>query len=184
MPKKSGRSNPGNLVSAVGTCLPQLKILSLDLDTYGTTNHADTVRSVIATLEKGYRAKPKLAATDFVVAETFIIRRSQVARLLLCAFARFEIADFVEPPVLHFRADPARVLRHVDYPLNEGGALAVRSKEPSSQVFQLDLESIAIGLNVMAVECPRHLADFLNGRADPITSDAFLQCCLFGELVY
>jgi hypothetical protein len=36
----------------------------------------------------------------------------------------------------------------------------------------------------MAVECPRHFADFLNEKADAVTGDAFLQCCLFGEVIY
>ena len=37
----------------------------------------------------------------------------------------------------------------------------------------LNLESISFGLNAMATECPRHFADFLNGRADLISGDAF-----------
>jgi hypothetical protein len=39
-------------------------------------------------------------------------------------------------------------------------------------------------MNVMAMNYPRHFADFLNEAADAITADAFLQCCLFGALIY
>ena len=48
----------------------------------------------------------------------------------------------------------------------------------------MDLKSISEGLNVMATHCPRHLADFLNEESDAATADVFLQCCLFGDLIY
>lgn len=73
---------------------------------------------------------------------------------------------------------------HIDYPLNEGGSLILRTTEPGSDLFRFDLESISSGLNDMAIECRRHFGDFLNEKAVPSTADAFLQCCLFGELVY
>jgi hypothetical protein len=113
--------------------------------------------------------------------------RAQVANLLGWAFEesesrRFEIVEFVRPPALSFRVHPVLALRHLDYPLNEGGSLGIRSNQDSAGMFRLDLESIALGLNAMALECPRHFADFLNQKADSITGDAFLQCCLFGKL--
>jgi hypothetical protein len=74
-------------------------------------------------------ARPILSYREF-----FKVRRAQVANLLGCAFdesatRRFEIVEFVRPPALNFRAHPALALRHLDYPLNEGGSFAIRSNE-------------------------------------------------------
>jgi hypothetical protein len=170
--------------------LPRLKILSLDLDTYGSGDNAAVLRDVIEELENGRPALHETAtAADFVVNGTFRVRRRQVADLLrLACDGRanhwHRIVEYVEPTAFHFRADPILVSLHVDYPLNQGGSLGIRSSEPGSDVFRLNLESISSGLNAMATECPRHFADFLNERADAITGDAFHQCCLFGELIY
>jgi hypothetical protein len=40
------------------------------------------------------------------------------------------------------------------------------------------------GLEIMAADYPKHLADFLDGNDDATTADVFLQCCLYGTLVY
>jgi len=37
---------------------------------------------------------------------------------------------------------------------------------------------------VMAKKEPRHFADFLKEDYDETTGDVFLQCCLFGEVIY
>ena len=50
--------------------------------------------------------------------------------------------------------------------------------------YRLDFDAFKSGLQVMAKDCPRHFADFINDHADGITSDVFIQCCCFGEIVY
>jgi hypothetical protein len=70
------------------------------------------------------------------------------------------------------------------YPLNEGGSIDIVSKESASDVFRLDLKSIAQGLDSLATKYPRHFADLVNENPDAITADVLLQCCLFGELIY
>jgi hypothetical protein len=189
MPDASQTPCLRTIATVVDDCLQRLRILSLDLDTYGSEDNATALREIIADLEKASQARPAKTVADFAVQGVFKVRRAQVANLLCCAFdegrrSRFKIAEFVRPPTFGFRAHPVLVLRHLDYPLNEGGSLGIRSNESGSALFRLDLESISSGLNAMAVECPRHFVDFLNEKADAITGDAFLQCCLFGELIY
>jgi len=52
------------------------------------------------------------------------------------------------------------------------------------EYFRLDFDEFKSGLRVMAKKYPRHFADFINDNADGITSDVFIQCCCFGEIVY
>jgi hypothetical protein len=44
--------------------------------------------------------------------------------------------------------------------------------------------SIQHGLQTMADKFPTHFADMISENGDADTADVFLQCCLFGELVY
>jgi hypothetical protein len=36
----------------------------------------------------------------------------------------------------------------------------------------------------MAADYPRHFADLVNENDDADTGDAFVQCCVFGEVIY
>lgn len=49
---------------------------------------------------------------------------------------------------------------------------------------KLTLEKINKGLFVLARKHPCHLADILKENTDAITADVFLQCCLFGKIIY
>ena len=48
----------------------------------------------------------------------------------------------------------------------------------------LDKKSLFQGAKIMAQRYPRHFKDWINENDDSITADVFLQCCLFGEIVY
>ena len=50
--------------------------------------------------------------------------------------------------------------------------------------FRLDWAGMKTGLKVMASKYPEHMAIFLDENDDAETSDVYLQCCLFGELVF
>lgn len=71
----------------------------------------------------------------------------------------------------------------VDYPLN-GGSVTISDAEGEMPDSVLDLESIKRGLQAMATECPRHWQTFLAENDDAETADVFLQCCLYGEIIY
>lgn len=74
----------------------------------------------------------------------------------------------------------------VDIPLNKGGVLFISDMEGDDEkkLYRLDLKAIKRGLQVMASNEPKHWGDFMSENDDAITGDVFLQCCLFGEVIY
>lgn len=48
----------------------------------------------------------------------------------------------------------------------------------------IGLEDVRRGLEAMATHCPQRLGEILQGDTDAITADCFLQCIVFGHLVY
>jgi len=50
--------------------------------------------------------------------------------------------------------------------------------------YFLDLLDCADGLTIMATKYPKHFSDFLAENEDATTGDVFVQCCIFGELIY
>lgn len=119
----------------------------------------------------------------------------QVAYLLACAFEGgssywCRIVDYREPaePESHLPGHD-RVYPHVDYPLCDGGAVICRvtsdgQSDTDYKPLTLDRDAIERGLKTMAVKSPHEWARFLDRAQDADTGDAFLQCCLLGDLVY
>jgi hypothetical protein len=50
--------------------------------------------------------------------------------------------------------------------------------------YPLNREIMQRGLQVMAEKFSRHFNDFLEENDDAITGDVFLQCCVFGDVIY
>jgi len=108
------------------------------------------------------------------------------------------IVEYVKPenPVAHMTiGGDARVYPHVDYPLSPDGAVILCDNEewegddpdPEGEKaprHRLDRAAIARGLQVMAEKYPKHFQDFLDENGDACTGDVFVQCCIFGEIVY
>jgi hypothetical protein len=77
-------------------------------------------------------------------------------------------------------------------PVNEGedfyevapysGGLCVVDGDGQSNY--LTPSALRRGLQTMADKYPRHMADLLAKNDDATTADVFLQCCLFGTLIY
>jgi hypothetical protein len=81
--------------------------------------------------------------------------------------------------------DGKTVVRHVQWPMSEGGRLFITNKfEDEGEEGFLDRESIQRGLQVMAEKYPKHFADFIAENDDGNTGDVFLQCAVLGQLVY
>ena len=185
-----GQSTSADLETVVENCLPRLCVLWTAIDTYGCPENAAVLREVIDELRQVIPPRAiSQGANEFVANGLFRIPRRQVAELLAIILragpnAAYEIVDSQRPPSFDFRSDPESVFPELDYPLNEGGSLAIVRKGQNPDGRRLDLEAIGDGLNVMAAHYPRHFADFLNETSDVITADVFLQCCLFGELIY
>lgn len=78
----------------------------------------------------------------------------------------------------------AEIFKHTDYPLTGGAVVITDCEQPNRGPWRLDGEAIQRGLKVMAEKYPRHWGDFVQENDDADTGDCFLQCCLFGEMVY
>jgi len=112
--------------------------------------------------------------------------------MLCCAFEGGSnywcvIKEKKQPDFFLFRYMPDlsdKPTSYTDYPLNRGGFLMVGDIEGDMPDGLLDLGTIRYGLQVMADKYPRHFQDLLNDNDDAITGDVFLQCCLWGEVVF
>jgi hypothetical protein len=85
-----------------------------------------------------------------------------------------------------------------DVPLTEGGFLVLMAPGDSLPQFTgkftedkhdmlpaiLDRKAITRGLQVMFEKYPRHFANMVGVGGDAETGDVFLQCCIFGEIIF
>jgi hypothetical protein len=69
-------------------------------------------------------------------------------------------------------------------PFVAGCTVRIRDMEDNNKLYRLDRAALERGLLVMREKAPRHFGDFIADNDDAITGDVFLQCCLFGEVVY
>ena len=134
--------------------------------------------------------KGETTTETIAVKITHQISRQRISDLLCSAFEGgsnywYVIEKFIQPETLNFRTDEEEIFKHLDYPLNEGGAILIGDNEDEDAgTKRLDLKSIQKGLRTMAKKYPRHMSDFLNENDDAGTGDVFLQCCLFGDVIY
>jgi hypothetical protein len=63
-----------------------------------------------------------------------------------------------------------------------GGTILMTTRD--GDTHSLDLAKLKKGIRVMARDYPWHFNDFIRGGGDCYTSDALIQCALFGKLVY
>lgn len=117
----------------------------------------------------------------------------QIADMLCSALEggsnyRYQIVAQQAPVIYRYQTSKERVYSHIDYPINPGGSLTISSIKGDelrgAKQWKLTRIELREGLRVMAAKAPRHFADMLLGNGDAITGDVFLQCCLFGEVVY
>lgn len=87
-------------------------------------------------------------------------------------------------------ADPTW-LHTEEIPFNEGGALMIsdeKADEPTiteaTGFFRLDLKAIEKGMQIFARDHRNHYAEFVKDNDDAETADVFLQCCVFGDVIY
>jgi len=73
-------------------------------------------------------------------------------------------------------------------PLEPGGKVIVTLDEEHTKgagvTYVLDRDAIARGLVALQREVPHQFGNALGGNDDASTGDCFLQCCLFGEIVF
>ena len=103
-----------------------------------------------------------------------------------------KIVKYDKPAMLTYALDcfnpdgsPKHLYKHIDYPLNPGGAVYLMEEEAEvMEPLKIDREALQDGLEVMAEKYPKHFADFVEGGEDAVTGDVFIQCCVFGRIVY
>jgi hypothetical protein len=114
----------------------------------------------------------------------------RIADLLICAFEGgsnyWYLIQSYKAPANYDRYNSGT--KRLDYPLNEGGALEISSTEDDEiegkTRWTLDYDACVEGLQMMAKKYPWHFAAILDESDDADTGDVYLQCCLFGEVVY
>lgn len=113
----------------------------------------------------------------------------RISDLLCCALEGgsnywYTIDKFIKPLVAWHGGKIE--YRHLDYPLSPGGALMISDKEgeEGTPTYRLDVLAIEKGLKIMNEKFSHHFSNWLEENDDAETGDVFLQCCLFGELVY
>ena len=62
--------------------------------------------------------------------------------------------------------------------------LGLKVTDLEGQTNYLNYSAFHRGLQAMADNYPRHMGDIISKNDDATTADVFLQCCLFGQLVY
>jgi hypothetical protein len=113
----------------------------------------------------------------------------KIANLLVSAFEGgsnywYRIDEFEKPQKIDFRLNDQQIFKHIDYPLNEGGALLIKDTIGDKN-HTLDLEKIKMGFDALKELTPSyHYEDYCNNTDDAITGDVFLQLCLFSKIRY
>jgi hypothetical protein len=69
-----------------------------------------------------------------------------------------------------------------------GGELTLHVEEsetvPGKEIVKLNRAALEKGLQIMQEKYPQHWADFIKENDDAITADVFVQCCVFGDIIY
>lgn len=113
----------------------------------------------------------------------------QVRGLLCCAFEGgsnywYTLGDYEYPkgtdPVTFAKCDWPR---YILLPTLEGGGVQVIDDEGGVKCW-LRLADIRDGARALYEDYPKHYVDAVRDEDDAITGDIFLQCCLFGEVIF
>jgi len=76
---------------------------------------------------------------------------------------------------------------YISYPFSAGGSIIIGDiEDEDGEEFVLDKKAIARGKRIMSTDerYSHYYADILKENDDAETGDAFLQLCLFGEVIY
>lgn len=154
----------------------------------GLHHHATTIRSVVDEMRGVAPLKSKgTESRDFVVRATLLVPRAILFEVLAEVAAGsgswYQITDFARPALVEMSGSESRI-PHIRFPLTEGGALILSAPDAEPKAYRLDLFTISLGLEVMAGKYPQQFANLLNEKEGPETADVFLQCCLFGAVIY
>jgi len=123
---------------------------------------------------------------DFKIKVERIIKDEDVSSLLTSAFEGGSNYWYMIEKKVNAKADKA--FEYACDIVLKGHGLVVSDacEAPKEEVRKavLDRTKCQIGLQIMAEKEPRHFGNIMTDECDAITGDVFLQCCLFGEVIY
>ena len=137
--------------------------------------------------------------TDIDIGEYHLSHSTKRMMDLVCCgmesggYGSFIIEQFVTPREMSVKMDDfcselseKRVYKHVDYPFNEGGAVVLQDKygDEPDKFYNLNRESLAKGMQILFEKYPHLYGQWMSENEDAITGDAFIQCCVLGDIVY
>ncbi len=121
----------------------------------------------------------------FKIQKTYEIPNDRVADLLCSAFDPLSRAVSYWAEVSGNKKGESNAPYWWEYPISKGGELFIKDVEADKgETFVLDEIAIQRGLQIMARDHERHMNDFISENDDNDTADVFIQCCLFGEVLY
>jgi hypothetical protein len=74
--------------------------------------------------------------------------------------------------------------RHLDLPFIENCGLMIADSECDMETKLLNREAMEKGLSIMAKKYPLNFNKFMTENDDAETGDVFLQCALYGEIIF
>ena len=109
-----------------------------------------------------------------------------ISNLLCCAFEGGS-NYWLRSTAYQMNGDTVRADR-TTLPLEDGGTVVCTLQDEHTKgagvLYRLDRAAILRGLAAMQEKAPKHFGDALAGNDDATTGDVFLQCALFGEVIY
>jgi hypothetical protein len=155
----------------------------------GLEHHASQVRAVLNDMRNPQGAVPAEGAgfDYFVVSATFLVPRSALyevlAEIASSSGSWYRIKEAVQPQPRVKEGGQDRD-SYQACPLKAGGALLISVADSESNTYRLDLFTISLGMEAMAVRYPKQFASLLTGEEGQLTADVLLQCCLFAKVIY
>jgi hypothetical protein len=121
--------------------------------------------------------------TDITIKVEQTFTQERIEDLLCCAF---------EGGIGYWaQIKTAKTVKDADYAHQfptRGGSVTLSDSTgegwPEVRTEQLDFLALTAGLQTMADKYPKHLADFTQDNEDAETGDVFVQCAIFGDVIF
>lgn len=138
--------------------------------------------------------KPLKAALEAIstgdkskIVDIFKAHEYALARQLLCNGFEGDMTHYWAELVSHNKKEAGVNYFH-EVPVMENGLVVLKDVEDYDDEektrWKLDRNAVDRGIEVMIDKYWWHTADALSENDDSITGDVFIQCCVFGEIVY